>query len=240
LRERSDDMAKLKRLLVPAYWRISKKANKWTVSPRPGPHKKFECIPLQIILRDILRLGETAKEAKTIIKKGEILVDGKKRKDHAFPVGLMDVISIPRIKKYYRILPSKKGLELKEISERETNKKICRINNKVLVKKGKLQLNLHDGKNILVDKDVYKTSDSVLIELPSQKILGHIKLEKGNLALITKGKNSGKMGKIKKVIMSKRGEPSKVICELEKKNVEVRKEHVFVIEKEKPEIKLGE
>lgn len=234
------EMAKLKRLLIPAYWRISKKAKKWTVSPRPGPHKKFECIPLQIIVRDILRLGETGKEAKSIIKKGEILVDGKKRKDHAFPVGLMDVVSIPRIKKYYRILPSKKGLELKEISEKEANKKICRINNKTLIRKGKLQLNLHDGKNILIDKGVYRTSDSVLMELPTQKVLGHIKLEKGNLALITKGKNSGRMGKIKKVIMSKRGEPSKVICELENKNVEVRKDHVFVIGKEKPEIKLSE
>jgi len=184
LRGRSEKMAKLKRLLIPKFWKVSKKAYKWAVSPRPGPHKKFEGIPLQVVVRDILKLGETGKEARSIIKMGEILVDGKKRKDHAFPVGLMDVISIPKSKKHYMVLPCKKGLELKEISEKEAGKKICKIKNKTMVRKGKLQLNLHDGRNLLVEKDVYKTGDSVLIEVPSQKIVDHVKLEKGNIGLI--------------------------------------------------------
>lgn len=234
-------MAKLKRLLAPKFWKVPKKVAKWVVSPRPGPHKKFECIPLQIIVRDILKLAETGKEAKTIIKKGEILVDGKPRKDHAFPVGLMDSIAIPKIKKYYRVLPSKKGLELKEISEKEVNKKICRINNKTVIKKGRMQLNLHDGRNLLVDKDVHKTGDSILIELPSRKILEHIKLEKGSLCLITKGKNAGKVGKIDG-IMSKRSlaEPNKVICRIDDKKFEIIKEFVFPVGKDKPVIKVSE
>jgi len=234
-------MAKLKRLQAPEFWRLPKKIAKWTVAPSPGPHKKFESIPLQIIVRDILNLVETGKEANSIIKKGEILVDSKIRKDHAFPVGLMDVISIPRIKKYFRVLPSKEGLELKEISEDEANKKICRINNKTSVKKGRLQLNLHDGKNLFVDKDVYKTGDSVFLELPNQKIIEHIKLERGSLGLITKGKNSGKVARIKEVIITKgMREPNKVICELEKKDVEVRKDHIIVVGREEPVIELSE
>lgn len=232
---------KLKRLLAPKFWKVPKKVKKWVVSPRPGPHKKFECIPLQIIVRDVLKLTETGKEAKTIIKKGEILVDGKPRKDHAYPVGLMDSIAIPKIKKYFRVLPSKKGLGLKEISEKETNKKICRINNKTMIKKGRIQLNLHDGKSLLVEKDVYKTGDSVLIEVSSQKIINHIKLEKGNVALITKGKNAGKIGKIEGTI-SKRSlaEPNKVVCKIDNKKFEIIKEFVFPVGKEKPMIKLSE
>jgi len=233
-------MAKLKRLLAPAYWKTPKKGVKWTVSPRPGPHKKAECIPLQIIARDVLKLVETGEEAKTIINKGEMLVDGKIKKDHAFPVGLMDVVSIPKIKKYYRILPSEKGLELKEISEKEASQKICRIDNKTLVRKRRLQLNLHDGRNLLVEKDSYKTGDSILIELPSQKILEHLKLGKGNLGLVTKGKNSGKTAMIKEVITTKGREPNKVICKLENEEVEVRKDHIFVVGRERPVIKIGE
>ena len=57
-------MAKLKRLRTPKFWRIQRKGTKLTVSPRPGPHKKFECIPLQIIARDILKIVETGEEAK--------------------------------------------------------------------------------------------------------------------------------------------------------------------------------
>jgi small subunit ribosomal protein S4e len=232
-------VAKLKRLLAPKFWKVPKKIAKWTVAPRPGPHKKFESIPLQIIVRDILKLAETGKEAKSIIKKGEVFVDGRARKDHAYPVGLMDVVAIPRIKKYFRVLPTEKGLELVEIEESEADKKICRIKNKTTVKKGKMQLNLHDGRNLLVDKDVYKTGDSLLLKLPEQKILEHIKFEKGNLGLVIKGKNSGKIVRIKEVIITRSREPNKVICELENKEIEVVKDYVFVVGKQEPAIKLS-
>jgi small subunit ribosomal protein S4e len=222
---------KLKRLLAPEFWKVPKKVLKFTVSPRPGPHKKFECIPLMIIVRDVLKLAETGSEAKKVIKKGEILVDGKKRKDHAYPVGLMDAVSVPRIKKYFRVIPGEKGLELVEIEESEANKKICRINSKKVLKKGKIQLNLHDGRNILVEKDDYKTGDSLLIEVPSQKILQHIKLKVGSLGIILKGKNSGKKARVEEIIERKSlRESKKVLCDVEGKKVEINKDYFFVTE----------
>lgn len=228
-------MSKLKRLSAPEFWKIPKKIYKWTVSPRAGPHKKDESIPLQILARDILKLVETGKEAKTIIKRGEILVDGKKRKDHAYPAGLMDAIQIPKIKKSFRIIPTEKGLSVIEIPENESKLKLFRINNKKIVKKGKLQLNLHDGKNILVGKNSYKTGDSILLELPSLKIVEHIEMKNGNLALILKGKNAGKIAKIKEAQKQR-----KVICELDNKAVEIIKDYVFVVGKNKPVISLSE
>ena len=231
---------KLKRLVAPRFWRTAKKSSKWIVSPRPGPHKKFESIPLQIIARDILKLVETGKEAKTILKKGEILVDGKKRKDFAYPVGLMDVISIPTTKKYYIVMPSKYGIDLQEIPEKEAGKKLVRIDGKKILRKGKVQLNFHDGKNIITPKDAYKVGDSLILEVPSLKILEHVKLEKGNLALIAKGKNSGKIAKIKEIILSKSIVTNKVICMLDKAEVEVIKDYIFAVGETKPLIKIGE
>ncbi|MEM5773326.1 MAG: 30S ribosomal protein S4e [Candidatus Aenigmatarchaeota archaeon] len=232
-------MAKIKRLLAPEFWKIAKKKATWTFVPSPGPHKKLECIPLAIIIRDILGLVEKGKEAKSVIKKGEIFVDGKARKDPGYPAGLMDVVSIPKIKNHYRIVPFEKGLKLIEIPEEEAKLKLLRIVNKTIVKGGKTQLNFHDGKNLLVEKDVYKTGDSVLVEVPSLKILKHLKLEEGTLGLILKGKNAGKLAKVLKVITTRTQEPRKVLCEVEGKKVEVLFDYFFVVGKESPEISLG-
>jgi small subunit ribosomal protein S4e len=232
-------MAKLKRFSAPKFWKIKKKVSKWTVAPSPGPHKKFECIPLQILLRDILKVAETGKEAKTILNRGEIIVDGLARKDTSYPLGLMDTVAIPKMKKYFRVVPSEKGLMLVDIDEAEVGKKLFKIKNKTVVKKGKIQLNLHDGKNLLVGKDVYKTGDSLLLKMPEQKILEHIKMEKGSTGLITHGKNSGKLVKIKEVIVTRSREPNKVICELDNEEIEVIKEYVFVVGKKEPVLKLS-
>lgn len=233
-------MVKLKRLRAPKFWKVPKKIKKWVVTPRPGPHKKFESIPLLIIVRDILKLTDIGKEAKKIITMGEIWIDGKIRKDYKYPVGLMDVVSIPKLKRYFRVVVTSKGLELIEIKQTEAKEKLCRVNNKTTIKKGKIQLNLHDGRNILVDKDDYKTGDSVLIELPTQKIKNHLKFEKGNLGLIIKGKNSGKLVKVKEIIITRGKEPNKVICELEKRPIEVLKDYIFIVGKDKPLTRLGD
>jgi len=228
----------LKRIRAPKFWKISRKERKWTIAPRPGPHKKFECIPLLIIVRDILHLAETGKEAKSIIKKGEILVDGKPRKDFAYPVGLFDVIAIPKIKSFYRVVPTSYGLDLLKIDEKESNLKICKIFNKTTVKKGKIQLNLNDGKNILADGE-FKTGGSVLIELPSLKIVEYIPMEKNFIGIVVKGKRSGMMGKIKKLVKGKFGQPAKVICTIGNEEVEILEKYLFVVGKEKPLITVS-
>jgi len=224
----------LKRLLAPEFWKLPKKVKKWAVSPRAGPHPKFYCIPLQIVVRDILKLVEIGKEARTIINRGEIFVDGRARKDHAYPVGLFDVIGIPRTKKYYRVIPDAKGLNLVEIPEKEADKKICKIENKTVLKKGKLQLNLHDGKNLLTDNKDYKTGDSLLMEVTSLKILQHLALEKGNMGIVSEGANVGKIGKIVDIVPGKMKEDVKVVCEIEGKTQEILKDRFVVIGKDKP------
>jgi small subunit ribosomal protein S4e len=233
-------MAKLKRLLAPEYWKIPKKKYTWVVTPSPGPHKKFECIPLLIIVRDILGLAETGKEAKTIIKKGEVFVDGKPRKDYTYPAGLMDVVSIPKLNKHFRIISNSKGLKPVEIPEKEANLKLLKIRNKKIVKGARIQLNFHDGKNIFVERDVYKTGDSLLVELPKLKILEHFKLEKGSLGLIIRGKKAGNLAKVVEIITTRTQEPRKIICEVGDKNMEVVFDYFFVVGREAPVIKVSE
>ena len=198
------ESAGLKRKPAPRFWPIRRKEFVWVVKPSPGPHSLESCLPLAIILRDILGFAKTRKEAKTIVSQGKISVDGNIRREDDFPTGLMDVISMPDIDKHFRILPSKKGLILHPISKDEVSFKLCRIENKTTVKNGRVQLNLHDGSNILVkvadpknpQEDVYETLDTLKVSLPERQILEHIKLKENDFAIITGGKNIGKYGRI--------------------------------------------
>jgi len=221
-------MAILKRLAAPAWWPIERKTKKFIISVR-GPHPKNLSIPLLIFVRDIIRIAETNKEAKMIIKKGEILVDGKKRKDTKYGIGLLDVIEIPALKKAWRAVP-KNVLSFIEIPEKEAKLKICKIIDKKVLKGNRLQMNLHDGRNVLTNEK-YSTHDSILIELPEQKIIDHIKFEEGSLALVFRGKNAGKIAKIKKIEGNR-------IWLGEEKTFEVPKNLVIAIGRDKPLIKV--
>lgn len=174
-------------------------------------------------------MSENAKEAGKIIKSGEVLVDKKPRKDLNYPLGLMDVLEMPNMGKAFRVKVDKRGLFLEEIKPEEAKKKLCRIQNKRVIKGGTFQINLHDGRNILADKNVYKTNDSLLIELPSQKVLKHFKFDKNSPATIISGKNIGVHGKIKEVFDRKNiFESSRVIIQTKEREIETVKDYVLV------------
>jgi small subunit ribosomal protein S4e len=239
----------MKRLRIPAFWKIPKKSAKFATKPRPGPHKKFESIPLLVIVRDIIGISDKGKEAKSIIKMGEVRVDGQPRKDHKYPAGLMDAVSIPKMRANYRIVPTYKGLELIEIDAKDAKKKLCKIEGKMSVRKSKgdtspkFQLNLHDGRNILIPvagSEKYTVGDSIVIDPVGNNILDHLEFEEGALAIVVKGKNIGLVGNIEKIIVTKTKEPTKLIFDVSGEKIEVIKEYVFVIGKDEPVMKLTE
>jgi small subunit ribosomal protein S4e len=223
------DDVHLKRYSIPKYWKLGKKEDTFVVSPRPGPHKKSECIPLLIVLRNVLKMSETSKEAKSSIKKGDILVDKKVRKDPNYPVGLMDVIEIPKVKKFYRVSVDRRGLLLEEIGPSQADKKLCRVQNKRTLKGGIIQLNLHDGRNILTEKNIYRPNDSLLIEISTQKILKHYKFDKNSPAIVISGKNIGVKGNVKDIFDRKSMlESNRVVLQTKGGEMETVKEYVLV------------
>ena len=241
----------LKRKPAPRFWPIHRKEFVWVVKPSPGPHSLESCLPLTIILRDILGFAKTRKEAKTIVSQGKMYVDGKVRREDDFPAGLMDVISMPDVDKHFRILPSKKGLMLHPITKEEASFKLCRIENKTTVKNGHVQLNLHDGSNILVkvadpknpQEDVYETFDTVKINLPDRQILEHIKLKEKSFVIITGGKNIGKYGRVVTIesVKGKKRRNALVVIEDEKGNrYQTTLNFVFAIGEEQPLISVPE
>lgn len=195
----------LKALAAPTFWPILRKEYEWVVKPSPGPHPVSRALPLLIVVRDVLGLAKTGKEARRLIAEGHFKVDGRVRRDYKYPVGVMDVIDIPSIDKRYRIIPvPTKVLGLVEISGEEAGFKLCRIEKKTTVNGGHIQLNLHDGRNILIKvndprnptEDVYETLGTLKVSVPDQRILDYVPLKEGVLAIVTGGRNVGRVGKV--------------------------------------------
>jgi len=238
----------LKRLNTPALLQIKRKHGKFFIKPSAGPHPSRFCLPLLHIVRDLLKIVDTHREAKKLIGLGTIMVDGKVVKDTGYPVGLMDVLSIEKMNKYYRILPdSHHGLILHEISKEESSFKLCRIKNKTSLKGGNIQLNLHDGKNILVliddprspKEDIYKRMDVLKISIPEQEILKVLNFKENNLAIIMSGKNIGQVGKM--ITIFKRFGPNSSTVSIQQpngNNTETLYDYTFIIGEEQSEIDL--
>lgn len=219
------------RLAAPKSWPIKRKQTKWIARAKPGKHNKNSAIPLVIILRDILKLSTTTKEVKRILNSNKVLINNKIIKDHKSAIGFMDIISIPLINKYFRIIINKRRrIQLQEIKKAEAKEKYYKIQNKRKIKKDKIQLNLHDGTNLLTKEEKYKPGDTIIIDLENNKIKDHLKLQKGSLIYLTGGKHTGNSAIFEDIKKSSNKE-NKIIIKLDKIQIETKKDYAFVIDK---------
>ncbi len=223
-----------KRLAKSKAVRVAKKSFVWIKKPLPGKHGKQESIALVLLLREILKVVRDAAEAKKILSQGQVFVDGVVVKKAGHGVGLMDIISIPKLGKFYQVFTKKGELMPVEITKEDAKHKSCRIVNKTLVKGNKVQLNLHDGRNILIEKeeDRFGVGDTVRISIPDQKIDQFIKLEKGAHCYIFKGKHSGNIGTLEEIMVQPGGVPSQAQLAHDGKKLLTQKDYLFAVSKE--------
>ena len=236
-----------KRLNTPAFLQIKRKHGKFFIKSSPGPHPNRFSLPLLHIVRDLLEIVDNHREAKKLIGLGYFKIDGKVVRDKGFPIGLMDVLSIEKMNKHYRILPdSHYGLILHEITEKESTFKLCRIINKTNIKGGHIQLNLHDGRNILIrvndprspKEDVCKRMDVLKISVPEQEIMKVLNFKENNLAIIMSGKNIGQVGKIINILKRFGPKASTVSIQHNGSHTETLYDYTFIIGEDQTEIDL--
>ncbi len=225
----------LKRYFAPKTWKIKRKKLVFVTKPSPGPHKMGMSLPLNVVLRDILNYADNSRETKFMVANKNIMVDGIRRKNYKFPVGLFDVLSLKEIDEHFRIILDKKGkLDLIKIQKNESAIKPCKITGKKTVK-GKIQLNLYDGRNIIIDKNDYKIGDTILINFNKKnlEVKEHIKFDKNIQIYLTGGKHIGQTGKVQDII------GNRIVYKTEKGDVvETLKKYAFPIGKDKPVITL--
>lgn len=146
-------------------------------------------VPVVIAVRDMLKLAHTAREVKKMINEKMIKINGKPVKDYRDSICLFNFLEAD--KKYRLTLLRTGKFAFKELNKIED--RLFKVIGKTLVRKGKIQLNLHDGANVLTDKKTIATGDSIYLD-EKGKIIGHVPLEKGREVFVVRGKHIGLMG----------------------------------------------
>lgn len=221
----------LKRIASPKSIPVQdKKERKWMTKHSPGPHPKKYSIPLGVLVRDILKVATTLREVRKVLSKRMIEIDGRARTDEKFPVGLMDVISMPKSGKHYRIMVDNKGrLVPHEVSKEDSSSKILKVVKKHTIRGGKLSLTFHDGRNMVGDNHV-RVGDSVIISLPEAKMKSHLKRDKGARCLVMEGKHAGSIVKLKEIIERKGGHPSEALVADKSEEFITVAKYLFVVD----------
>jgi len=235
----------LKRLNAPKAWVLGKMGGKWAPRPSTGPHKLRESLPLTIALRNRLKYALTRREVMMIVMRRLVEVDGKIRTDLNFPAGLMDVVRIQKSAESFRVLYDIKGrFVLHELKDpKEAAMKLVRVNNVSKAKKATIGHNpfqtgqpgtipyivTHDGRTIRYPDPLIKKNDTVALDIKTGKVTGHLKFDIGNLAMVTKGANVGRIG----VVQAKEKHPGSfdIVHLKDKKGVPfaTRSSNVFII-----------
>lgn len=222
----------LKKYAAPPTWAVTRKDTVYITKPSPGPQSIRHSLPLDLILKK-LGVATTRREVKRIIHTKEILVDGTRVRDVTFPVGLFSVLTLPT-KKHYRILFDANGrLQAQPIPQDEANKKITKIIGQHVLKGGKHQLNLSDGRNILTNEKQVHVGDTLFIDVPTQKIQKTLKLEKGVTIYLVDGKHVADIGTVDEI-------NNETITYTTKANhkVQTLKDYAYVVGTDKPLITL--
>ena len=187
----------MKRLTMPRSWPLPRKSSVWIQKPNPCGHPLDLCMPMGVILRDVLGVAQNRREAKKILHSKLVKVDGAIETDIGRGVGLMDVLTVGDVS-YKCVLDTNGKLRYRTIPAKETLTKICRVMGKTTIKGAKTQVHLHDGRNLLFNENPeYKTGDSLVISLPDQEVKSYHKFEEGSIAYLTGGNHIGELATVR-------------------------------------------
>ncbi|KAI9115848.1 hypothetical protein K1719_012778 [Acacia pycnantha] len=149
----------LKRLNAPKHRMLDKLGGAFAPKPSYGPHKSRECLPLILILCNRLKTDKT------------------------YPVGFMDVVSIPKTNENFRLLyDTKSRFRLQSIRDEEAQFCYCLF---PIIS------------TIFSCLSFARANDTIKLDLETNKITEFIKFDVGNVVMVTGGRNRGRVGVIK-------------------------------------------
>ena len=84
----------LKRLAMPRSWPLPRKTSIWVTRASAGAHALELCMPIRVVIRDVLGYAKSAREVRHILHNDLASIDGKVCKDSRRGVGFMDVLTL--------------------------------------------------------------------------------------------------------------------------------------------------
>jgi len=229
---------RVKRQLAPTFWAIKRKESRFVLRVMPGPHPKRRAYPLGMVLRDVLKVASTMREAERILNAGKVKVDGVVKRDSNLAIGLMDIIELATGQAYRMVPKDSALLTTIAIEDSEKGVKLVRVRSKTTIKGKKIQYGFHDGKTLISDQKL-KVGDTCMIDVSKVQIKSHFPFENGSTALIITGENAGTVGKIEDIKDGIFSLPKRALVSFDGKSVELPVEMVMVVGKDKPVIKVN-
>ena len=184
----------IKKSTMPTTWPIPRKGKRKRYVAVPS-HATSKGISLLFILRDVLKVTKTRKEARFIVLNGDVKVNNKVRHDENFPVQVFDVVDLEKAKEHYRLEIVNQKFTLKKISAKEAETKIVKISGKKVLGENKIQMNLDDGQNVIT-KEKFSLGDSAVMNTKTEKIEKILPLKVGASIEVITGKHAGEKGKL--------------------------------------------
>lgn len=230
----------LKRLNAPDSWHIAKKTTKFITKTAPGPHNS-NAMPIAVWLRDHMGFARNLKEVKQILNQNDVIVNGRPCRDPKMGIGIFDIISLPKINKFYRILRDKNGRHVSvEIDADAAKTRLCKVKDKTIIPGGRVQLNMRDGANLLADNTI-KPGDSIVLSLEPEtrfKIVDHFPFALGNMAMVIGGRHSGKIARIVDIVKMPGSVPNKIILDDEstKTRFDTISPYIYMVGRQTPAI----
>lgn len=151
-----------------------------------------DSVPVVVAVRDILHLASTTKEVQKMINQKLLKINGRTVRDFHESIRLFNIFEADKAYKL-TLLPTGK-FSFEETKEKE---RLCKVIGRKILSGNVVQLNLHDGTNVL-SKEKINIGDSLYLDF-SGKIKSHIVVEKGKNAFIMAGRYIGLEGKIESV-----------------------------------------
>ena len=189
-------------------------------------------MPLAIVLKHRLRYAITGQEVLKIVKdkEGLIQIDNRVRRDPKYPLGFQDVISIEKTGEFFRVLYDTKGrFELVKIDNREARFKLCKVKRRALGKNKIPYIVTHDGRTIRFPHPDIKGGDTIKLNLETGEVDQWFKLENGQVAIMTGGNNTGRVGVISHIEKHQGSYDVAVIRDSKGNSFATRASSVFVI-----------
>jgi len=222
----------MKRMFAPKNWFLDKCKGVYATRPSTGPHKLRECLPLTTLLRQRLKYALNGLESLKICrdKSNNIKVDNRVRRDHRFPLGLMDVVTIDKTGENFRILYDVKGrYQAVRIEKKEAQFKLCKVVRKCLGKNKVPYIVTHDGRTIRFPHPDIKQNDSVKLNLETSDIDGVIKFDNGASVFVSGGNNIGRVGVLQHIEAHQGSYDIAHVKDSQGRAFATRKDNIFVI-----------
>ncbi len=181
-------MTHQKRLSAPRHYPIQRKDQTY-ITTITGSRENTDAIPALVFLRDVTNYAENKKEAKEIIRNGQLLRNNEPVGDIREGVGNLDLIELPDAEEKFRVVKKKNDLEFQETDSDEVIAKITGKKDEG----GEYVYHLHNGENYQTDEE-YDAGNTLRLNDGEEVVL-----EEGAQVLVTDGKHAGKTGELQEI-----------------------------------------